>query len=401
MLNNKIVVYIIFLSMLAPFATECYLPSLPFMAKYFAVPINDVQYSIAIFAFGSCIGAFVCGGLSDLWGRRLIVIITLLVGVIGSFICLRATTLSVLLFGRFIQGFGFAGASVIGRSITRDISNDRLSMAKFASIIGITVYASIACAPIIGGYIQHYSEWQMNFMLLFIVSLILLISVIHQLPETRQMVANNNTQPATAVSSWHKLFADYLSVLQNQKFLKYTTIGMISLAGMISYQTVSSYLLQICVGLSPKEFGYCSSTAIILLVLGAIINRKFVEYHGVDAMIAFASWLYLGAGLFYIITGILHLINLWIILLPAMVFMVATSIIFPNASAASISLFADKIGAASSIYNSLQLIGAAISSSILSLFIAANQWFIGVFFTLFGLIILLLVRPIKVTAISA
>ena len=73
-------------------------------------------------------------------------------------------------------------------------------------------------------------------------------------------------------------------------------------------------------------------------------------------------------------------------MIPAMLFMLATSIIFPNASASSISLFSDRIGAAASIYNSLQLIGAAVGSALLSLFIATNQWFLGLFFIIFGLI---------------
>ena len=156
-------------------------------------------------------------------------------------------------------------------------------MAKLASFIGISIYKFHLLVHLLLAAIFNIIVWRVDFILLFAINLVLVVSIWFNLPET------NRNYPGV---SWRRyLLLDYVSVIKNRHFLKYSIIGTLGLAGTISYQTVSSYLLQVRVGLSAKEFGYTSSVVIVLLIIGGVV-KIIVEHRGVDRMIKFGSYLY-------------------------------------------------------------------------------------------------------------
>ena len=62
-------------------AGDIYLPSIPSIAKYYATSINNAELTLFYFTLGFSIGALIYGPLSDMFGRRILIIISLAVGV--------------------------------------------------------------------------------------------------------------------------------------------------------------------------------------------------------------------------------------------------------------------------------------------------------------------------------
>ena len=227
---------VIYILVLGQFATEIYLPSLPSMAIAFHVPINAIQLTITIYVAVYVLGALIYGPLSDKLGRKSILMLCIIIGSIGSFICSLSFSIHWLYIGRMIQGLGFSGIGVIGRSVIADSSDNSQQASRLASIFSMFYTGALACAPIIGGYIQEYMYWRINFILLFAMSVAALFLCWYKFSETLR-----NKRHVTLLI----VLRDYLEVILNKKFIMYNTISLCVLGGVLAYQTLSPYLLQV------------------------------------------------------------------------------------------------------------------------------------------------------------
>lgn len=388
-MQQKIIVLfiIVILSALGLIATDIYLPSMPSMAKYFDVGLNIVQFSISIYVLGFGIGALLYGPLSDRFGQKPVIIFCLITSVLGSLCCSIADNIIILFIGRLIQGFSLSGASVIARSITKDISQNQIQMAKMGSILGIVFPFVTATAPIIGGYIEKYAYWRWNFIALILLTLILFGLIFKKLPET-------NTQ--LRVLSFKKILNDYLEVISNKTFMKYNIISALVVAGTMSYQAISSYLLQVKVGLSPEIFGYTSLIIAFSFVGGGLLNSKMVTNRGINKMLQVGCFLFIISGVLLFTFGIFDFINVYTVMLPIMIFVAGSSIIYPTASAGAMNIFANKAGTAASVYTFLQMIGGTMGSSLISISKHLGQLQLGELYIILGFIgfiIMLTITP--------
>jgi len=146
---------------------DIYLPSMPTMvtALHTTPAMIQLTLTIAFIAYGSV--ALVFGPLSDYFGRRVTALIGLGIFIAGSVFCVTAVNIYWLLFGRVLQGFGFASATGFSApSISDTFAGEELIRAY--SYTGMAMAITPIIAPVIGGYLQHYFNWRAPFMFLFL-----------------------------------------------------------------------------------------------------------------------------------------------------------------------------------------------------------------------------------------
>jgi Bcr/CflA subfamily drug resistance transporter len=379
----------VLLSVICVFATDIYLPSMPRMAAFFKVNIRHIEWSIAIYVFGFACGGLFCGVLSDQFGRRIVVIVCLILGAMGGGICCIALSVKWLLFGRAIQGVGLSGTNIISRTILRDTTDTPTELARLSSFLGMLYAVILALAPIIGGYVQKYLVWQVNFIILFMFSVLLCIICIIWLPETNQNRYRRTLRQA---------LMDYYVVASNTRFLMYVSLSALSLTGFLAYQTVAAYLLEVKVGLNPDQFGYTSSLILLGVLVGGYLNGKLVVRRGINPMLKLGAGLFIAAGGFLFVCGLVGYISLFGVLLPVMVYAFATNLVYPNASSGSMSMFATRAGAAAAIYSFCQMLTSSIGSWLISEFHDASQLPLGIMMLSCGVLGLLILKRIHTYA---
>src|SRR5437016_5756320 len=96
----RIISLLFLVAIVEQFATDCYLPSFPAIARAFEVNSSAVQLSLTIFIAGEALSQIIFGALSDLYGRRRILIIGLITFAFSSLFCTVATHISEFLLGR-------------------------------------------------------------------------------------------------------------------------------------------------------------------------------------------------------------------------------------------------------------------------------------------------------------
>lgn len=173
----RLLVTLAAMTMFTAMCTDIYLPGFPLVAQLLHVQMVDLQLTFTSFTFGVGFGQLFYGPISDRFGRKNPAIIGLVLFITASVLCASATSLSVLIFYRFLQALGGAAGMVISRAIVRD----RLSgveMAKMMSVMGMIFVFSPAAAPTIGALILHWARWPWLFLALAIFGAVVLIGVV-------------------------------------------------------------------------------------------------------------------------------------------------------------------------------------------------------------------------------
>ena len=84
---------------LSQIVSDLYLPSLPAIALAFKVPVNWVQWSIAIYIWGVSLSQLIYGPISDGLGRKRPLVFALSCLLAGSVICWAAPSITYLIVG--------------------------------------------------------------------------------------------------------------------------------------------------------------------------------------------------------------------------------------------------------------------------------------------------------------
>jgi Bcr/CflA subfamily drug resistance transporter len=373
--SSKLILILMFLTTLGPIATDIYLPSMPAIANSFNVPLNIVQFSIAIYMLGYSIGALFHGTLSDRFGRKPVVLTCLSIAIIGGFICCLSSIINVFLLGRFIQGLGFSGTVVLSRTIIRDIAPNQTKLIQNASTLGMLNAAITALAPLVGGYVERYAFWQLNFIILIIAPLSLSLICWFKLPETKLHKIKRSLK---------EISNDCIEIVTNKKFVLYNMVTTLTLGCMVAYQTISADLLQLQVGLNPDEYGYTALMITLFLGSGGFFNSRAIAKYGRKNLYNLGSYLFILAGFLYVIVGCLNISNIYSILVPISILAFSSGIMLPNSSSGAMAMFGNKTGTASSLYTFFQMLGVSIISAIISNIHHPNTVVLGILFVLSG-----------------
>ena len=102
------------------------------------------------------------GKLSDIHGRRIMLLSSISIFIIGSVLCGLAPTMLVLVAARFIQGIGGGGLLALSQTITGDMLTPRERASYQAYFATAFVTASLA-GPVLGGFFAEHLTWSMIF----------------------------------------------------------------------------------------------------------------------------------------------------------------------------------------------------------------------------------------------
>jgi DHA1 family bicyclomycin/chloramphenicol resistance-like MFS transporter len=146
------------------------LPALEIIGEHYAIQNeNDQQLVIFAFILGFGFPQLVFGPVSDRFGRKVLLQLSLVGYFITGFACMIAPSFGSLLALRVLQGICCAGTRVSAGAIIRDLSKGR-SMASILSLV-YTVFMIIPIiAPALGTAIMAVADWRWVFGILGVFS---------------------------------------------------------------------------------------------------------------------------------------------------------------------------------------------------------------------------------------
>src|SRR3981081_2691235 len=146
--------------------------------------VSNLSWVITAYLLASTAVAPVFGTLSDIYGRRAMIIAALSLFVVGSILCALAPNMPVLILARGLQGLGGGGILPVVQTVISDVVTPRERGQYQAYFSGVWVAAGIS-GPVLGGVFAEHLHWSMIFWInvpLGLASLALLLPKMGKIP---------------------------------------------------------------------------------------------------------------------------------------------------------------------------------------------------------------------------
>jgi EmrB/QacA subfamily drug resistance transporter len=157
--------------------------ALPTIGRQFH-DVTNLSWVITAYLLASTAVAPVFGTLSDIYGRRGMIITALGLFIAGSIVCAVAPNMTVLILGRGLQGLGGGGIMPVVQTVISDVVSPRERGQYQAYFSGVWMLAGIG-GPILGGVFAEHLHWSMIFWInvpLGLLSLALLLANMGKIP---------------------------------------------------------------------------------------------------------------------------------------------------------------------------------------------------------------------------
>jgi EmrB/QacA subfamily drug resistance transporter len=135
--------------------------ALPTIGRQFQ-DVTSLSWVITAYLLASTAVAPVFGTLSDIYGRRAMIILALSLFIAGSVLCAVAPNMPVLILARGLQGLGGGGIMPIVQTVISDVVTPRERGQYQAYFSAVWVAAGIG-GPILGGVFAEHLHWSMIF----------------------------------------------------------------------------------------------------------------------------------------------------------------------------------------------------------------------------------------------
>jgi MFS family permease len=141
----------------------------------------QIGWLVSGYMLVASIAAAICGRLGDIYGRRLVLMIALLVAMIGSLISAFSTQLEWIIAGRSIQGLAGAILPLCYGLVREHCQSSRMKIN--IGFISATASGGAGLGLILGGVIVDHGSWHMIFILSAILALIAAVMVFAFVPK--------------------------------------------------------------------------------------------------------------------------------------------------------------------------------------------------------------------------
>ena len=136
-------------------------PALPAIGKSLA-DVDDLSWVVTAYLLAATAATPLFGKLSDIHGRRTIILVAIGIFVVGSLACAVAPNLWLLVVGRGLQGFGGGGLIPLAQTIIADLLSPRERPMAQSYTSVMFMIASIL-GPVLGGILTDHLHWSFIF----------------------------------------------------------------------------------------------------------------------------------------------------------------------------------------------------------------------------------------------
>lgn len=370
------------LTAVGPLSTDMYLPSMPDIGHSLNASSAQVQWTISSYLIGFALGQVVYGPVSDRFGRKPVLLFAVGLYCVATVACAVATSIDLLIAARAFQAIGGCGAIVLARAIVRDLyagARAGREMAIIAMVMGVAPLA----APLVGGVLQTLFGWRSIFILLIFLGVAGIAAVWWLLPETLKLRAAEPVSPFSVMRS-------YRVIARNRSYLAYLGLISLSYAGLFAWISGSAFVLQNLYGMTPFVFSVALAIGSIGYLTGTTLAARLVMRLGLDAIVGFGAAALAAGGLLMAVTVTLHLNSPVTIVSSFAVYLVGLGLLLPQATAAALTPFPDRAGAASSLVGLVQQTSASACGALVGVWLGTSAWPLAAPIALMGCATLLL-----------
>lgn len=378
--NVSLLLMLVLLVAVGQMAQTIYIPAIADMAREFNVREGAVQSVMAAYLLTYGVSQLFYGPISDRVGRRPVILVGMTIFMLATTGAMTTHSLTMLIAASAMQGMGTGVGGVMARTLPRDLY-EGTQLRHANSLLNMGILVSPLLAPLIGGMLDTVWSWRACYGFLLVLCITVTFSMARWMPETRPQNA-----PPT------RLVTRYKTLLGNSAFNCYLLMLIGGLAGIAVFEACSGVLLGAGLGLSSMVVSILFILPIPAAFFGAwFAGRQNKRFSGLMWQSVISCLL---AGLMMWIPGLLGVMNVWTLLVPAALFFFGAGMLFPLATSGAMEPFPFLAGTAGALVGGLQNIGSGALAWLSAMLPQNGQSSLGLLMTLMGLLILLCWLPL-------
>ncbi|WP_073327564.1 MFS transporter [Wenxinia saemankumensis] len=238
------------------------LPSLGNLAQSFDLGFGAASLVVSVYMVVTALLQVVLGPLSDLYGRRPVILVSLGLFALASLGCALAGAWWLFMAFRILQA-AVISANVLSRAIVRDVSPPREATDRLATI-GMTLALGPMLAPMVGGFLDQAFGWRATFWLFTAAGAALLLWCWRALPETA---------PGGGAGAMAQI-RTYPQLLRDRLFWSYTACMGLSSGVFFSFLTAAAALAAEAWGMGEALLGLCLGAPPVGFLIGNFLSKR-------------------------------------------------------------------------------------------------------------------------------
>jgi EmrB/QacA subfamily drug resistance transporter len=159
--------------------------ALPTIGRHFA-DVENLSWVVTAYLLTATAVTPLYGKLSDIYGRRILMMTGVVIFIAGSVACAMAPNMLTLILARGVQGIGGGGLIALAQTIIADIVSPR-ERGRYQGYISAVFGVASVGGPVLGGFLTEKIDWSVIFWInlpIGIAALVALQIVLRRVPYT-------------------------------------------------------------------------------------------------------------------------------------------------------------------------------------------------------------------------
>ena len=376
------------LTVIVQMSATIYLPALIHIQSSLGMSNSTGALSISLFVLFSAFGQLLFCGISDIIGRKKIIVSGLIVAVAATLLAVCAPNGFLFVLFRCIDGLAVGAIISTSRAVLNDTHSGEALISAIA-LSAIVASCTSMVSPLIGAILFNaFNAWISIFIVLSAVGTILLLLAIFKLPETNMHIKTGEKK--ALIKPLTNNLKEVLT--SNKKALAFMLSCSFSFAILFTYYVASPFIFENGLGLSVTDFSvlflFTSGAFIAGSILGKLLSKRFSQ----KSIITIDSYIIVIDTICFIILYGLNIYNIGIMLTFIIIIALMVGMIFPLGMSKGISYYKHLSGSAAAIMGFLQMGCSAIGMIVMSFLPKDNPLSLSYIILVLGIIIVLLMN---------
>ena len=253
------------------------IPLLPYYAENFGANPNEVTLLMASYSLMQLIFSPILGRISDIYGRKKVLLFCLIGSAISYLLLYVATNFFFVLFARSVAGLFGSTTAIANAYVTETTTSENRS--KGMGLVGAAFGLGLVFGPVIGGFFGgsdiNNIDYQTPFIFAFIVATISCLITFFILIEPKKR--NKQFVSANFINS----FKDLLSLFKISAILFLTTVFFLVTFSFAGFETTFALWTERSMNWASKQTGYAFTfTALFVAIIQGVFIGKLTKTFG-------------------------------------------------------------------------------------------------------------------------
>jgi DHA1 family bicyclomycin/chloramphenicol resistance-like MFS transporter len=276
--STRFTVFLASIGALTSISIDMSLPAVPAFEHAFGVSAGRGGLTVSLFLAGYALTPLAGGPLADRFGRRPILLTSLILFGASALACSMSPGYTMLLACRLLQGCASGVATTLPLAIVRDLLQGSLARQRISEVTTINNMMPIV-APIIGSSLMILGSWRIVFEAQAVFATAIVITLLIDFQESLPLARRQRLHPAQVLKNYGQL-------MTNRTFVVYSLMYALNFACMFSFVSSSPLILMQRMSVTRSAYAVIFTVIAMGTLLGSftsgILSRR---RHPLDGMV--------------------------------------------------------------------------------------------------------------------